>query len=80
MSPANTHYEMLASLDCLSAERVCRQQDFAQLITLLMAQRLDVDLMLGLDLDWTALRTAMLELHRVVVPSGSGAAIAGRSS
>ena len=53
VSPANTHYEMLASLDCFSAERLCRQQDLAQLVTLLMAQRLDVDFVLGLDLDWT---------------------------
>jgi hypothetical protein len=64
---------MLASLDSFSCERFCRQQDLAQLIALLMAQRLYVDLVLGLDLDWTTLRTAVLELHRVVVPSGSGA-------
>ena len=48
VSPANTHYEMLASLDSLSCERFCRQQDLAQLVTLLVAQRLDVDLMLVL--------------------------------
>jgi hypothetical protein len=49
---------------CL-AGRPRRQQELAQLIALLVAQRLDVDLVLGLDLDWTALRTAVLELHRV---------------
>jgi hypothetical protein len=48
VSPANTHYEMLASLDCFSAERLCRQQDLAQLVTLLMAKRLVVDLVLVL--------------------------------
>jgi hypothetical protein len=31
VSPANTHYEMLASLDGFNAERFCRQQDLAQL-------------------------------------------------
>ena len=29
-SPANTHYEMLASLDFFTAERFCRQQNLAQ--------------------------------------------------
>jgi hypothetical protein len=32
-------------------------QDFAQLFTLLVAQRFDVDLMLGRDIDWTTLHT-----------------------
>src|SRR5580693_5823575 len=68
-SPESAHYEMSASLDFFNAERFCRQQDLAQLVTLLVAQRLDVDLVLGLDLDWTTLRTGVLELHRVVVPS-----------
>ena len=49
---------------CL-ADRPRRLQELAQLIALLVAQRLEVDLVLGLDLDWTALRTAVLELHRV---------------
>ena len=73
VSPANTLYEMLASLDGFNAERFCRQQDLAQLATVLVAQRLDVDFMLGLDLDWTTLRTRMFQLHRVVVLSGGGA-------
>src|SRR5882757_1631809 len=63
-----------ASLDCCRVERFCRQQDLAQLVTLLVAQRLDVDLMLGLDLDWTTLRGGVFQLHRVVVPSSSSAA------
>jgi hypothetical protein len=49
--PANAHYEMLASLDNLIVERFCRQQDLAQLVTLLVAQRSDVDLVRARDLD-----------------------------
>ena len=37
-SPASAHYEMLASLDFFNAERFCRQQDLAQLVTLLVAE------------------------------------------
>jgi hypothetical protein len=37
-SPANAHYEMLASLDFFNAERFCRQQNLAQLVTLLVAE------------------------------------------
>ena len=44
VSPANTHYEMLASLDSLSSERFYRQQNLAQLLALLWLERLDVDL------------------------------------
>jgi hypothetical protein len=73
-SPESAHYEMSASLDFFNAERFCCQQDLAQLVTVLVAQGLNVDFVLGLDLDWTALRTGVLELHRVVVPSSSGAA------
>jgi hypothetical protein len=54
-SPANTHYEMLASLDCFSAERFCRQQDLAQQVTVLVAQRSNIDLVRALDLDRTTL-------------------------
>jgi hypothetical protein len=38
------------------------------LVTLLGFERCDIDLMLGLDLDWTTLRTGVFQLHRVVVP------------
>jgi hypothetical protein len=38
VSPANAHYEMLASLDFFNAERFCRQQNLAQLVTLLVAE------------------------------------------
>jgi hypothetical protein len=50
VSPANAHYEMLASLDSLSSERFCRQQNLAQLLALLWLVRLDVDLVCWLDL------------------------------
>jgi hypothetical protein len=49
MSPANTHImKCWLTLDWFSGECLCRQQDLAQLVTLLVAQRLDVDLVLGL--------------------------------
>ena len=57
VSPANTHNEMLASLDCFNAERFCRQQDLAQLVTLLGLERRDVDLVRWLDLKRAAFST-----------------------
>src|SRR5712671_3866646 len=77
--PANTHFEMLASLDCFNAERFCRQQDLAQLIALLGLERLDVDLVRWLDLNRAAFRPQVLELHRVVVPSSGSAATVPQS-
>ncbi len=45
------------SSDRFGGEGFCRQQDLAQLVTLLVRQRSDVDLVFALNLKRTALRT-----------------------
>ena len=51
VSPANAHYEMLASLDCFNAERFCRPARFRAAGHAARGSSTHVDLVLGLDLD-----------------------------
>ena len=60
-SPATAHYERF-KMPCRPAPPPARARAADRVAR---GSTTRVDLVLGLDLDWTALRTAVLELHRV---------------